>query len=176
LTKFQFFARIDDVVNGGSSNRVPGKFKLYGSHSGSSNSWVEIFDYTSKKMEYPWNNFTSGMVRVGASTQGYEYLGLVVGSLALENVETNFLEILEWAIYGLPFGCSQVIARARKPQTKMIMHTQTAARTVAARTVAARTVAARMLRLGLLRLGLLQLGLLQLGLLRLGVCGEDCCG
>jgi hypothetical protein len=105
LTKVQFYARIDDIISGSGSNRAPGKFKLYGSRDGIS--WVQIYEYTTSKLVYPPNSFTSGPLNVQQS-RGYQYIGLVVGSLALANAETTVLEIVEWAIYGTPYGCTQV--------------------------------------------------------------------
>jgi hypothetical protein len=69
---------------------------------------VEIFKYTSSKLLYPTNTFRSGNVSVGQQSRGYQYIGLVVGSLALANAETNVLQISEWEIYGTSYGCAQV--------------------------------------------------------------------
>jgi hypothetical protein len=105
VTKIQFHARPDDVLGLGGANRAPGKFKLYGSHDGIN--WVQIFDYTATKLVYPQGTFRSNYVSV-TQTTGYEYVGLVVSSLALANVEAAVLMIMEWEIYGTPYGCTQV--------------------------------------------------------------------
>jgi hypothetical protein len=106
LTQVQFYARPDDTsFNQGGSNRSPGKFRLYGSHDGIN--WVQILDYTATKLVYPANSYRSGFVSV-MQTTGYQYIGLVVSSLALANTETNVLQMMEWEINGTPYGCAQV--------------------------------------------------------------------
>jgi hypothetical protein len=104
----QFHARTDDALGEGGANRAPGKFKLYGSHDGIN--WVQIFDHTATKLVYPKDSFRSNYVSV-TQTMGYEYVGLVVSSLALANSEATVLMIMEWEIYGTPYGCTQVCMR-----------------------------------------------------------------
>jgi hypothetical protein len=105
LTKIQFYARIDDFLQQGGANRVPGKFKIYGSHDGIS--WVQILDNTATKLVYPKDSYRSGYVSV-IHPIGYQYFGLVVSSLALANAEAGALEMVEWEIYGTPYGCKKV--------------------------------------------------------------------
>jgi hypothetical protein len=100
LTRMQFYARTDAA----GPLRAPGKFKLYQSHDGVT--WTEFFDYTSAKLVYPGKSFTAGVsVQAGG---GHAYIGLVVGSLAGESAESEVLQIMEWAIYGRPYACTQV--------------------------------------------------------------------
>jgi hypothetical protein len=105
LSRLQFYARNDDIINGLSSNRVPGKFKVYGSPDGTT--WTQILDYTATKLVYPAGSFT-GVVNVPL-TRGYAYIGVVISSLAAANVETDVLQINELVIHGLPASpCIQV--------------------------------------------------------------------
>jgi hypothetical protein len=106
LTKIQFHARQDDIFGQGGSNRAPGKFKVYGSRDGIK--WVQIFDYTATKLVYPKDSFRSGYLRVTPTATGYQYIGVVVSSLALANSEATVIEIVEWEIYGIPYGCAEV--------------------------------------------------------------------
>ncbi len=68
---------------------------------------MQIFDHTATKLVYPKDSFRSGYLTL-TRTIGYEYVGLVVSSLALANSEATITEIVEWEIYGTPYGCTQV--------------------------------------------------------------------
>jgi hypothetical protein len=99
LTRVQFYARTDAVKG---PNRAPGKFKLYGSYDGFT--WTVLLDYTASKIVY--TSYASSANVQGS--RGYSYIGLVIGSLALANEETEVFQMMEWAIYGTPYPCIKV--------------------------------------------------------------------
>jgi hypothetical protein len=100
LSSVEFFARTDNP----DSARAPGRFKIYGSNSGST--WVVLHDQTSQKLTYA-NGYGKATVNPPSRSVGYKYIAVVVGSLVLPN---SMLQINEMKIYGkLPSNvCIQV--------------------------------------------------------------------
>jgi hypothetical protein len=103
LTSAEFFGRPDAPAV-----RAPGSFKIYGSNDGKN--WVVLHDQTSQKLLY-----TSEYAKVTvnppvAATKFYQYIGLVVGSLAGTGGEAYVLQLVEWKIYGKSPGptCKKV--------------------------------------------------------------------
>ncbi len=98
LTTVEFFANVGFVV------RAPGRFKIYGSNDGQN--WVVLHDRTSQVLQYT-NHYAKIAV---TATKFYQYIGLVVGSLAGTGSHAFVLQLVEWKIYGKSAGptCNKV--------------------------------------------------------------------